>query len=103
MSGRLIKISPEGVTSIHTITHSGHPKWEELKEQVGGYIERIQVKYENKVRDAYVDEDGLTKQLAPNSYAMDLSVYPHYLVGPIVIWVPDKKVKKNVQTTPSAE
>ena len=104
MSGILIKIEPNGKREIHEYKHKGPPTWEILHQLVGGYIERVRVRYEGKLRDAYMDEEGLIKSppLAPNPYALKLiadaydRVPDQLFMGPIVIWLPDKKIKKNV-------
>lgn len=36
----------------------GAPSLERLQEVVGGYIEHIQVMYDGKLRDAYINEEG---------------------------------------------
>jgi len=103
MSGILIKIGPDGRKELHEYGARGTPKWEVLYGLVGGYIERVRVRYEGKLRDAYLNEEGLLKGLPINKYAHKLiqdaeSNYAvqQYFVGPIVIWIPDKRVKKNV-------
>jgi len=112
MSGKLVKIDCFGKQSITKIEHSGPPTWDELNKEIGGYIERVRVKYEGKMRDAYVDEEGLLKdlpynpiasKLVSNSYSTKPSGYVAYIVGPLVIWVPEPKVSKNVQTSPRTE
>ena len=104
MSGMFIKIEPNGRKTIHEYSQKGPPRLEILQELVGGYIERVRVKYEGKLRDAYLDEEGLIRYTAKdtNMYAFDMiaaaSSYPviQMFLGPIVIWIPDKRVKKSV-------
>jgi hypothetical protein len=63
------------------------------QELVGGYIERIQVMYEGKKRDCWMDEEGLLKMLEPNIRIMEIDCDKGYrggmpLVGTGVIWIP---------------
>jgi Domain of unknown function (DUF3846) len=96
--GKYVRIQPDGTTTVY-VTEDKQPKLEKLQELVGGYIERIKVKYDGKTRDAYLDEEGLIKvPRAPvNEPIMRLAAL-HYtsgltqpLVGNAVIWVPDSK------------
>jgi hypothetical protein len=100
MSGRLISISPTGiVVEIHTKPKKGESSlpYEECRQMVGGFLERVQVRFEGRVRDAYVDEDGISKGLMKNVFAtVKLTELwkGNTLYGPCVVWVPDPKVKK---------
>jgi len=103
MTGMLIKILPNGDKEFQAYNKNDTPSWEVLFKLVGNYIERVRVKYEGKMRDAYLDEEGLIRNppLEINPYAYELikaggNAYQNYYVGPIVIWVPDPKVKKSV-------
>jgi hypothetical protein len=98
VSGKLVVIFPDETRAeeIHFIEKK--PTLEDLQHHVGGYIERIKVDYEGKVRDGYVDEEGLLKLLPINHRAMEMDTMKLYrggmpLVGPLVIWVPNKKVR----------
>lgn len=88
MARKLVRIAPDGTVTETPVLEKKGPGLELLHSQVGGYIELVRVRYEGKVRDAYVDEDGLSKGLAPNPHAMAIAANPHNLVGPIVIWIP---------------
>jgi len=97
MSGKLVVIKPDGSTIEHRI-ESKRPTLEILKELVQGWVERVRVRWEGKVRDAYVDEEGLIKGLQSNRKAIQLLAPPFdpemvTIVGTLVIWVPDSKVK----------
>ena len=61
MSGTLFRVPANGPVEIHRHEGSGTPGLAQLQKLVGGYIERIRVHYENRVRDAYVDEEGVYK------------------------------------------
>jgi hypothetical protein len=60
---------------------SGPPDWEFLNKLVGGYIESVKVQYEGRIRQAYVNTSAFI------NFGIDI-------VGPLVVWVPDKKVAK---------
>ena len=89
MPGQLHIISPENHRTIIVIEKE--PSLEQLQKAVGGYIEVVKVRFEGKIRDAYVNEEGLLKQLPYNPYASELSVNRHHLVGNIAIWVPAER------------
>jgi hypothetical protein len=98
VSGKLVVIFPDEsrADEVHFVKK---PKLEMLQQLVGGYIELIKVQYEGKLRDGYVDEEGLLKMLPVNSRAMEMDHLKMYrggmpIVGNLVVWVPDKKVKK---------
>jgi hypothetical protein len=91
MSGRLIRIAVDGATTETRVKGSSAPGLELLQGLVGGYIELVKVQYLDKIRNGYVDEDGLSKNLPPNQAASSITVNHHRIVGPLVIWVPDGK------------
>lgn len=100
MPGVIVKIDVDGSLTEIPIKYKGSVKWEDLHRNLNdGYIERVKVRYQGRVRDAYVDEEGLLKGLQRNLVAEQLvadyygAPLSQWLVGPIVIWVP------NVQTT----
>lgn len=99
MSGKLVTIRPDGTSSFAIWPKSGTPEWRVLADSVGGYIERVRVHYDGKVRDAYVNEDGISQGLPVNKPATALLAHPFYpdqntLLGCLVIWVPDPVVRK---------
>ena len=106
MGGKLVVIQPNGISHIITILDKSW-KLEKVQELVGGYIEQVKVRYEGKVRDAYVNEDGISQGLQFNQEATDLYLgylkgselrYLPQIVGTMVIWIPNpKKRKENVQ------
>jgi hypothetical protein len=100
MSGKLVIISTDETVREVEVT-SKMPSLEMLQRHVGGYIERVKVRWEGRIRDAYVDEDGISKGLESNQLAhqmrFDRVLGPaalfhqetSMLFGPCVIWVPD--------------
>jgi hypothetical protein len=65
---------------------------EEMQKHVGGYIERVRVRFEGRVRDAYVNEDGMAEELPVNreGTAMLTEQYRgNVLLGNVAIWVPE--------------
>lgn len=93
MSGRIITIDPNGVETTIPVSRRGGPALETLQAAVGGYIETVKVRYDGRIRDAYVNEDGIALQLPYNERASALSVH-HTLFGTLAIWIPTPKVKK---------
>lgn len=96
MSGKLITIDPNGNVTTTVYSKSGTPDWQTLKTLVGGYIERVQVRWDTKLRDAYVNENGLSEGCIYNQKATwltDGQFKGVEIVGPLVIWVPDPKKK----------
>lgn len=98
--GTLVIITPPGGVTQQRVETSSGPSLEVLQAAVGGYIERVKVRYDNRVRDAYVNEDGIEKRLAFNRPGTSLTKGTIFegatLVGNVAIWVPDAKVKKAV-------
>lgn len=93
MSGLLIKVNPDGTRVEEVWGKRGPPNWETLKRLVGGYIEMVQVRYEGRLRDAYVNEDGFGERLPYNPHGTALlggrfEGTGTTIVGPLVIWVP---------------
>lgn len=95
MPGTLVQITPKGDISKYKVI-TKQPELKQLQELVGGYIERVKVRYEGKVRDAYLDEEGLYKKnmhhnfhaarMMSEAYKLDV-MQP--ILGNIVIWVPN--------------
>lgn len=97
MSGRLVKLEPNGNVTETRWEKRGPPDWQTLKALVGGYIEGVQVKYDGKLRQAYVNENGLLEGDIYNQRATWLTDGRSKgtdIVGNMVIWIPDQKVKK---------
>lgn len=96
MSGTLhiIGILPSEDSQVH-IDCQGSPPIEALQKAVGGYVERIRVRFKGKLRDCYVDEDGWGKRLEHNPRVTALCssefvrMFGNVLLGPAAIWVPD--------------
>lgn len=101
MAGTIYKI-PMSMTPItqHRWEKRGPPAWEMLNKLLdGGYIERVRVPFLGRMRDMWVDEDGLGKGLLWNPRAtvlaragyvkMGLNPNDTGIVGPALVWVPD--------------
>lgn len=96
-SGKLVIIPPSGVRSDQVLTDK--PELHQLQAAVGGYIERVRVRVDGRVRDGFVNEDGIAEGLPVNRPAMDLLAPPfdkrvNVLLGNLVVWVPDPKPTK---------
>lgn len=93
-SGKLVVIHPDG-TRVET-RHKAPPGLATLQEAVGGYIERVRVRFEGRVRDAFVNEEGALNGLPNNRDATAMLANPTltvtgYLQGNLAVWVPDPK------------
>ena len=102
MSGTMIRIHPSGTTERIRWEKSSLPDWKVLKELCGDYIERVVVRFEKGRRNAFVAENGHILQLPFNRTAtqlLDESYAGQAIVGPIVIWVPDKKARNAREKT----
>lgn len=100
MSGKLVIIQPTDVPGMQlpeiVWDKSSSPDLTVLQKHVGGYIERVRVRWEGKVRDAYVKEDGIGARMPVNVYGTSILAPPfdpreNVLVGNLVIWVPDAR------------
>jgi hypothetical protein len=88
--GTLVVISPEG-----QVTEVPVKKLDisEIQAAVSGYVERIKVRYEGKVRDCYLNEEGLLRGMPYNPKIRELAE-AYYgrpcqdFAGVGVIWVP---------------
>jgi hypothetical protein len=96
MSGRLVVVYPDGAITVHS--HRGTPDLDTLQGLVGGFIERVSIRWNGRVRDAYVDEDGLSKWLPYNHHATQLTKGTQFegcrLHGNLVVWIPDPRRKR---------
>lgn len=97
--GKLITIRPDGTRK--EVRLSAKPTLDQLQWEVDGYIERVRVRIEGRVRDAWVNEDGIAENLPINRPAMDLLAAPfnprNTLLGNLTVWVPDPKPKKETK------
>jgi hypothetical protein len=103
-SGTLVTINPDGSRSEQRLTKS--PTLEQLQKQVGGYIERVRVRADGRVRDAYVNEDGLMQGLPINRHAGAMLAKPFVglsIVGPLTYFVPDPKPKRESEVASREE
>jgi hypothetical protein len=89
MSGTIVIITPTGITGEQRSEKRGQPPLEVLQRAVGGYIELVKVRWRGRVRDAFVNEDGISLQLRVNETACDLTINGHIIYGDMAIWVPD--------------
>jgi len=95
----MVIIKPgETVTALHESRRwnkAGQPDYEVLREAIGGgWIELIKVRYDGRLRDAYVDEEGLLKKQVPNDAATIICVNRHFIVGLMAVWIPDAVQKR---------
>jgi hypothetical protein len=92
-TGELIVIKPNEVPETYRL--DGPPSLDVLQRHVNGYIERVRVRCLGKVRDAYVNEEGLLYQMPFNPRATSMLAPPFagntMIVGNLVVWVPDPK------------
>lgn len=98
--GKLITLRPDGTRKEARLSHK--PTLEELQAEVGGYIERVRVRIEGRVRDAFVNEDGISDNLPTNWAATEMLAPPfvpgvNVLLGNLTVWVPDPKPKKETK------
>jgi hypothetical protein len=100
MTGRLIVITPNGTHSVTEIKTAKGPTLKDLQTAVGGYIERVRVRYDGRVRDAYIHEEGLILGLPVNNRATSMLAAEYNtcggIRGPLAVWVPDPKAKKTL-------
>lgn len=95
-AGTLVVVPPDGP---HYSMEVKKLDIQEVNKLVGGYVERIKVRWEGRIRDCYLNEEGLLRQLPFNPYIRKLAE-DHYKVqcqpfaGTGVIWVPNPRVKK---------
>ena len=90
MSGRIITLRVDG--TVYSIdVPKKRPGLELLQREVGGYIEPVKVRWEGRLREAYVDEDGFAKRLSVNPRSSSIDQWGRELLGPIVIWIPTPK------------
>lgn len=82
---QLVTIAVDGTVTREDFAK--RPDLKPLQKAVGGYIERIKVRFEGKVREAYANEDGFSLGLGINREAGRISAEFGYqgIVGPIAI------------------
>lgn len=95
MSGTLAILPVGGGLTLEPYT-GPRPSLEQLQKAVGGYIERVKVRYDGRVREAYVNEEGLIEGLPFNATATRLVSEFGYgaIVGTIAVLVPDPRKPK---------
>lgn len=100
--GTLTTIAPDGrhtAQRFETSAKVSGPGLSALQAAVGGYIERVRVRFNGRVRDAYVNEDGYSKGLLVNRPAMAILAEPFQgatIVGNLAVWEPDPKAPKQL-------
>lgn len=95
--GTLTTIKPDGTRTAQRFETTKGAALSDLQAAVGGYIERVRVRFNGRVRDAYVNEDGYAKGLLVNRPATALLAEPFIgvtLLGSVAIWEPDAKAAK---------
>lgn len=101
MSGFIIKIPPSGDISIHEFVPRGRPSYQTINTLLGARTyEPIEVRWNGKLYEAWVDEEGLLKQLPQNTtlqkhLAGRFENYPGFIAGPGAIWIPYGKDNRN--------
>jgi hypothetical protein len=103
MSGVLVEIKPDGTETKHEV--KGHIPLQTIWKLVGGYVERIKVRYDGKVRDCYLNENGVAERLIVNPKIRELAKLYYtqggelqQFLGTGVIWVPNPRKKKGEST-----
>jgi len=94
--GILIKIVPGNIKVFEAFEFGlRDPSLEEMQEILGGYLEPITVSFAGKERQAYIDEEGIMKELAPNYKATlimsnkSINVVRNCVLGSMIIWIPN--------------
>jgi hypothetical protein len=90
---KLVVIDPDPTVADEVHIVDKKVAFNKCQELVGGWVERVQVVYEGKKRDCWLDEEGLLKLLPVNERVMEIDAdrgrrggMP--LVGKGVIWIP---------------
>lgn len=99
MSGKIVTIFPSGSVVTEEWESSHLPSCERLQEAVGGYFERVRVRYEGKMRDAFVNENGIALGLPENLPATRMldgrfKGYAGLLHGKCAVWIPNPRKAK---------
>jgi Domain of unknown function (DUF3846) len=92
MSGKLVIIYPDGTRTEEP--YSGdEPPLETLQGHVKGYIEVVpgMVKFDEGLRVAYINEEGLLEDLPVNPYASRIANMR--IVGNMVVIIPTPEAK----------
>lgn len=98
MSGEIVRITTEGGVFRIPVLGTKPPRLEILQRAVGlrdeerVTVERIRVRFEGRLRDAYVDEDGFSKKLSRNTQAYIM--FGVDVVGNVAVWVPGTRTDK---------
>ena len=69
---KLVRIDIDGTFTVKE--YKNKPTLKDFQDAVGGYIERVKVRYEGKDRDAFVDEEGIMKDLPINPTATEFYI-----------------------------
>lgn len=97
--GKLTTIAPDGRHTEQRFETAKGATLTDLQAAVGGYIERVRVRFNGRVRDAYVNEDGISQRLQFNRPGTALLAPPFtgsQLFGNVAIWEPDTKAKREL-------
>lgn len=96
MKRSFIIIKPDGTIERSTLDKPA--TLEQLQKAVDGYIEPVRVRFEGKVRRAFVNEEGLLRGLPLNRTASKMALeygYAMQLVGNLVMDFPTPKEPKS--------
>jgi Domain of unknown function (DUF3846) len=98
MAGKLLIFTPDGEVLTQDYNERT-PPLKQLQAAVGGYVERVRVKYGKRIVDGFVNEEGKFdtrlsfNQSATQMYAEANGGYAlDFIVGNLAIPVPNKKV-----------
>src|ERR1044071_7231476 len=97
--GTIVIIKPDGSEERQRVESSKGWELETMQKAVGGLIERVKVRWEGRVRDAFVNEEGaITEGFDYNNKATHILALPFSplstrLYGNLAIWIPDAKHK----------
>jgi hypothetical protein len=97
--GKLTTIAPDGRHTEQRFETAKGAALTDLQAAVGGYIERVRVRFNGRVRDAYVNEDGYSKGLLVNRPAMAILAEPFtgaVILGNVAVCEPDPKAKREL-------
>lgn len=90
--GKLYVITPHGSLPAQALPEE--PTLAQWQSAVGGYIERVRVRFLGEVRDAFVNEEGRLENL-PLNYVATAMLAPPFggtlIVGNLAIWVPNAR------------
>ena len=90
--GTLVVLKVDGTKEALRVP--GELKVEQLQKLVGGWVEPVRIKYEGRMRTAFVNENGKLLGLKPNFRATccfkAANIIPtsDFIVGNMAVWLP---------------